>query len=63
LIEKENYKFRTRKRIVDYFDDDEIYNIFKRTWIGERIQMLANLYDELNAKKQEHDLDLSELLS
>ena len=49
----------TYKNIIK---DRQIYNMLKKTWIGEHIKTMANLKDILIAKKHENDLDLKEML-
>ena len=38
------------------------YEMIKSTWIGQRIQILADLSDSLKKKKIESELDLNGLL-
>ncbi len=69
----EDELLRYLKTNMDYEIDDEIhgdeckndeylYNLIKKTWIGERIRILSTLSDVLSKKKRETELDLSGLL-
>ena len=48
---------------TDLLKDQEFYEIFRNTWIGETINTIANLKDILNNKKRECELDLNEILA
>ena len=62
LVNIKGYRIHQIITYENIIKDRQIYNILKKTWIGELIQTMANLKDILTAKKRESDLDLEELL-
>ncbi len=57
-----NYTLGSEIAIMDFIGNQELYQLFKNTWIGDSINLIANLKDTLSNKKKECDLDLKELL-
>lgn len=62
LKENMNYKIETEVNSMDIIDNEELYELFKHTWIGDLINTIANLRDILTHKKEECELNLDELL-
>lgn len=47
---------------MEYCNDPEVYNLIKETWVGKRIEQLANLHALLVKKQEKSQMDLSGLL-
>lgn len=62
LGENMNYEIGRELKGMDLIDNEELYGLFKCTWIGNLINTIANLRDILTHKKRECELDLNELL-
>lgn len=62
LKENMNYEIRTEVNGMDIMDNEELYKLFKHTWIGDLINTIANLRDILTHKKRECELNLDEFL-
>lgn len=58
-----NYKVGQELNGNDYTDNQELYDLFRNTWVGHIIDTIAKLKTILNNKKKECELDLSELLN
>lgn len=43
-------------------NDFEMYSLFKDTWIGERLNTMANLRELLEHNRRSEELDLSSIL-
>lgn len=57
-----DYEIKTELNGMDIIDNEELYELFKHTWIGNLINTIANLKDILTHKKIECELDLNGLL-
>lgn len=62
LKEHKNYSEGQILETSALTDCDEAYKVFKDTWAGAKIEILANLKDNLIRKQKKNELDLSELL-
>ena len=63
LIEKRDYVPTRKINIVDSLANDfEMYSLFKDTWIGERLNTMANLRELLEHNRRSEELDLSSIL-
>ena len=62
LQKNTNYEMPNDLEANNYKIGDPIYEMIKSTWIGQRIQILADLSDSLRKKKIESELDLNGLL-
>ena len=57
-----DYEIKTELNGMDIIDNEELYELFKHTWIGNLINTIANLRDILTHKKIECELNLNELI-
>jgi len=62
IIKSKNYEPGEMFYGEERFNDEEIYNIFKKTTAGINIQKLSELNEYLSNKQKETELDLSGLL-
>lgn len=62
LKENKNYEIRTEVNGMDIMDNEELYKLFKLTWIGDLINTIANLRDTLICKRKKYELNLNDLL-
>ena len=63
LVEKRDYVPTRKINIVDSLANDfEMYSLFKDTWIGERLNTMANLRELLEHNRRSEELDLSSIL-
>lgn len=62
LQEKFDYEIGKDINGAEYKENEYVYNLIKKTWIGQIINGLATLSEVLGEKKKEAEIDLSELL-
>lgn len=60
--DKFEYKLGDEIQGTDYCGNEYVYNLIKRTWIGQLIYTLSTLGDILSQKQREAEIDLTELL-
>lgn len=63
LATNKGYEVNQQIECEKYKEDHKFYDIIKRTWIGFRIDVLANLRDYLEQKMANEETDLDMLLS
>lgn len=63
LIETKEYQIGSVVDSSTSLQDPEVYELIKKTWIGERIDTLSQLHRILSEKQQEKQFDLSQLLA
>lgn len=59
MIEKRGYKLKHRIKAIEYVDDHEVYELIKKTWIGESIFIMAGMRERLEKKRKDEEIDLS----
>lgn len=62
FIKNRNYQMGKKFTLEDLKDDHKAYDIFKSTWVGNRIQAISNLHEILSDKQDKIDNELAELL-
>lgn len=62
LMQNKSYEVGKQILIKDIVEDSILYEMFKETWIGERITVMSNLSVELTKKQDKIEIDLSNLL-
>lgn len=62
LIEHKNYQQGVLINLNEE-DDDKIYELVKQTWVGDRIEILANLKTTLEKKIMKKELELDEIIN
>ena len=61
-VHKFDYEIGNDINGAEYKENEHVYNLIKKTWIGQIINGLATLSEVLGKKKKEAEIDLSELL-
>lgn len=62
LEENMNYEIANELDGMDIIDNEELYELFKHTWVGDLINTIANLRDTLICKRKKYELNLNDLL-
>lgn len=62
LVNERAYKVENNIEAIEYIKDNIVYGLIKQTWIGDTIQVMANLRGILENKRKAEELDLSCLL-
>ena len=62
VTEEMGYRLSNQISIWKHRDNEFLYSTLKKTWIGKRIEVIANLNDILKGKQTKRELDLSELI-
>lgn len=57
-----DYKISDELNGIEILDDKEFYELFKRTWVGDLINTVANLRDTLIREKKKYELNLNDLI-
>ena len=57
-----DYKISDELNGIEILDDKELYELFKRTWVGDLINTVANLRDTLIREKKKYELNLNDLI-
>lgn len=63
LVQEREYIIGNSIETIDYLNDDTAYALIRKTWIGDILQVMANLRDILEEKRKAEELDLSCLLA
>lgn len=63
LIKNKEYKINNNIKKEKILEDVELYNLLKETWIGERVEIISNLSNELKNKQKNIEINLLNLLS
>ena len=63
LVENYEYKCDERMDVKDIDRGSKAYELLKQTWLGKRVQAMAELYEKINAKIEKNEIDLSNLLN
>ncbi len=63
IEENMGYEMGQHFEMMKYKDNGELYEIFRHTWVGNMITVLADMKDMLTAKAKENEINLSELLA
>lgn len=62
VTEEMGYRLSSHIAVWEHKDNEFLYTTLKKTWIGKRIEVIANLNDMLKEKQTKRDLDLSQLI-
>lgn len=57
-----DYKISDELNGIEILDNKEFYELFKRTWVGDLINTVANLRDTLIREKKKYELNLNDLI-
>lgn len=64
ILQKEiKYKANDSLSLIEYKNNPKIYSSVKQTWLGKRINTMANLKDLLENKCKNNDIDLELLIT
>lgn len=62
LIENKSYQVGEEISLKEIIEDSNLYEMIKKTWLGEYLTIMANLSIELKKKQEKMEIDLSNLL-
>lgn len=52
LLEKKSYTVGTNVTVTEIVEDNELYELMRETWIGERVRIMSNLREKLKSKQE-----------